>query len=397
MHHAFSKNKVQGHQNGSAVHVLSRYFTYILLSLAAITAIYWGIFDTSKILPSVSAMLIVACPCALLLAATYTNGNLLRLLSINGLFLRDASVIEQIGNIDHVVFDKTGTLTHGSQVSYAGAPLSGEQKDLVYTVARSSRHPYSQAIAGFLLPAKEIHLTHWKEIPGEGIEASTDKYNVRLGATSFTGIATSDDDKAIVHVNINNEFYSFRMLPGIRQEVPSMLSALGRHFTLSLLSGDSERQRSTLAPHFAPGADLLFGQKPIDKLRYIEQLQQKHHSVLMVGDGLNDAGALQQSNVGITLADDINNFTPSCDAILDAHRFSRFPALLRFAASGKIIIRISFAISILYNIIGLFIAVQGLMNPMIAAILMPLSTLTIVLLTTGMSTLFARICRLSLV
>ena len=116
----------------------------------------------------------------------------------------------------------------------------------------------------------------------------------------------------------------------------------------------------------------------------------------MIGDGLNDAGALQQSNVGITLADDINNFTPSCDAILDAGKFVNMSALLRLATSGRTIIKISFIISVLYNIVGLFIAVQGLMNPMIAAILMPLSTLTIVLLTTGMSSLFARFYRLSL-
>ena len=111
---------------------------------------------------------------------------------------------------------------------------------------------------------------------------------------------------------------------------------------------------------------------------------------MMLGDGLNDAGALQQSNVGITLADDINNFTPSCDAILDAKKFAALPGLLRLAQSGKKIINFSFFISILYNIVGLTISMQGKMSPMIAAILMPASTITIVLISTGASSIVAK-------
>ncbi len=110
-HYAFSRNKVEANDAASAIHLLSKYFTWILLSLALCTAIYWGFNDPAKIIGSVTAMLIVACPCALLLTATFTNGNLLRIFSNNGLFLRDATVIEQLSKIDHIVFDKTGTLT----------------------------------------------------------------------------------------------------------------------------------------------------------------------------------------------------------------------------------------------------------------------------------------------
>jgi len=114
-HFAFKKNKIQENKEKSIVHILSKHFTIILLSLALITTVYWAINDPSKIISSVSAMLIVACPCALLLSATFTNGILLRIFSANGLFLRNASVIEQMGKIDHIVFDKTGTLTENNK------------------------------------------------------------------------------------------------------------------------------------------------------------------------------------------------------------------------------------------------------------------------------------------
>jgi Cu+-exporting ATPase len=109
----------------------------------------------------------------------------------------------------------------------------------------------------------------------------------------------------------------------------------------------------------------------------------------MIGDGLNDAGALQQSNVGITVAGDINNFTPSCDAILDAGQLQHLPQVLRLARAARQVIHLSFAVSIVYNIIGLWFAMRGALTPVAAAILMPCSTLSIVIITTGVSSLLA--------
>ena len=110
----------------------------------------------------------------------------------------------------------------------------------------------------------------------------------------------------------------------------------------------------------------------------------------MIGDGLNDAGALKQSNVGIVITDDINNFSPASDAILDGSSFIKLPAILAYCRNQKTIIYGSFIISILYNLVGLFFATQGTLQPVIAAILMPISSVSIVLFTTGMSSLLAR-------
>jgi Cu+-exporting ATPase len=386
-HQAFAQHKSAGTEP-AGIQALSRYFTIILFTLAAITGIYWAVQDPSKILNSVTAMLIVACPCALLLSATFTHGNLLRLFSRSGLYLRDASVIESLGKTDHIVFDKTGTLTQGTEVSLLGdVILSADELGLLHSVTRSSKHPYSKALAAYSSGAASVAISQWKETAGQGIEAIAAGTAIKIGSAAFTGQHVPD---ANVYACIGDQCYAFSIKPQFRNNLQTVIQKLQQKFGLSMLSGDHAGQQAILRTVFGTESQLSFNQQPLDKLLYIERLQQEGHRVLMVGDGLNDAGALQQSNVGITLADDINNFTPSCDAILDARQFEKIPAFLGLARAGSRIIRLSFIISVLYNLCGLFFAVQGKLNPMIAAILMPASTLSIVLISTITSALSAR-------
>ena len=399
-HYAFSNNKAERNDKISAIHLLSKYFTWVLLSLALLTAIYWGINDPAKIVGSVTAMLIVACPCALLLSATFTNGNLLRILSNNGLFLRDATVIEQLGKIDQIVFDKTGTITQGSDNHFfrSGHQLTELEMNWLYAVVCPSRHPYSKALASWLGVRPACAVSAWKETTGKGIDAYVDGSRVTVGSGAFIGIPQEKikQDKATVYIRINDKITSFHTQSVFRDSVPQVIPILNQKYHLSLLSGDNDKQRSVLTELFGKKSELLFEQKPIDKLNYVESLQRAGRRVMMIGDGLNDAGALQQSNVGITLADDINNFTPSCDAILDARKLGSLPSVLRLAKGGSAIIGASFLVSVAYNVVGLFFAMQGLMQPMVAAILMPCSTLSIVIISSGVSSLFARSIHLSL-
>jgi Cu+-exporting ATPase len=311
--------------------------------------------------------------------------------------MRDASVIEQLGNIDHVVFDKTGTLTKGtSHFTESGHKLTDEEKEWVYSVVSISQHPYSKALAAHVRQRTKISPDEWEEYAGKGIAARIGNNRILVGSAAFTGAGQDDEDSASVYVKINDKLTSFHLEPDYRDDIAEVVPRMKKEYGLSLLSGDNDKQEPVLRRLFGDCASLLFYQKPMDKLKYIEDLRYKGGKVLMVGDGLNDAGALQQSNVGITLADDVNNFTPSCDAILDAKRFGQIPALLKLAKRGRTVINISFVISILYNIVGLTISVQGEMSPMIAAILMPASTLSIVLVTTGASSIIARRLGLSL-
>lgn len=387
-HTAFKKDKEAEGRAGSMIHTLSRYFTLILFSLAALTALYWAIVSPSNILNSVTAMLIVACPCALLLAATYTNGHLLRIFSNNGLFLRDPSVIEQLAKITHVVFDKTGTLTHGFELKICqDKTMTEHEKWLLYTVVQSSSHPLSRALAASLKGYSPCISDSWTEIPGKGIKASVLHTEILVGSASFLNIHPVEG--ANVYARIDTRVFAFSVQPGFRRSLGTVIKQLKKKLMLSVLSGDTAQQQRVLQQLFGKDVSLYFQQQPVDKLHYIERLQKGGAKVLMIGDGLNDAGALQQSNVGITLAEDVNNFTPACDAVLDAKSFSKLPGLLRMAKAGRSVIAACFLVSVIYNVIGLWFAMTGRMQPMIAAILMPASTLSIVLISTFISWLAA--------
>jgi Cu+-exporting ATPase len=134
---------------------------------------------------------------------------------------------------------------------------------------------------------------------------------------------------------------------------------------------------------------LVFNQKPEQKLEFIKELQLQGKNVMMVGDGLNDAGALAQSNVGISVSENVNVFSPACDAILDAGVFSKLNYFLKLSHKSILIIKMSFTLSLLYNVVGLAFAVTGNLNPLVAAIIMPLSTITIVSFVTIMSNYFS--------
>ncbi len=148
------------------------------------------------------------------------------------------------------------------------------------------------------------------------------------------------------------------------------------------MSGDNEGEKTRLQKIFGENSDLQFRQTPNDKLVYVEEKQRNNSNVLMVGDGLNDAGALRQSNVGIAVTENISSFSPACDAILDAEKLSLLPEFIRFSKTSVRIIITSFIISFLYNAAGLTFAIEGILSPIVAAILMPLSSISVVLFTT---------------
>lgn len=378
----------------SFVHLLSRYFTYIVLAIALATGIYWNIYDPTRLWPAVSAIFIIACPCALLLSNSFTNGNILRILGRNRFYLRNAQTIENFADIDHIVFDKTGTLTVPDEevLEYNGIPISGKQEEWLAAVASQSTHPLSRALAKHIYAPTRLEVTELKEIPGKGLEGWVEGNRIRIGSTEFVTGKPGRTKGTIIHFSINEDLEGyFEVRNYYRNDLDTLLKAMKKEHRISVLSGDNDQEKDQLRKLLGADSTILFNQKPEDKLDYIRTLQEQGHKVMMIGDGLNDAGALKQSDMGIAVSGQVNNFTPSSDAIIAASELGRLPRFIRLCKANKSIVMASFVMSIAYNIIGLLFAVQGNLSPLVAAILMPSSSLSIVLLTFGSSSLLARL------
>ena len=397
-------NEVFTHKKNAAksfIHPWASYFTLVLFSVALITLGYWWLHDTSKILPAVSSVLIVACPCSLLLSSTFTYGNMLRIFGKNKLYLKNAAVIETLAKINTVVVDKTGTITqsHAATMLYQGTPLLYKELSVIKKIVKQSSHPLSKMMAAQLydIPESNATLRQFKEYPGKGLEAMVDNTLVKIGAANFVnkytnGIVTQDTGTAI-HVAFNNvEMGKYQVNNPYRNGMAAMAKSLtAKHFSLHVLSGDNNSEKNNLLKLFGNTATLQFYQTPQQKLEYISALQSVNKKVLMLGDGLNDAGALMQGDVGIAVSDNTAHFSPASDAILHGDQVYLLDKFLAYAQSGKYIVTASFCLSILYNIVGLSFAVSANLSPMVAAILMPASSISIVLLVTMLSSLSARL------
>ncbi len=368
---------------------ISKRFTVTLLTIAFVSTIFWLVVDPSKAFNVFTAVLIVACPCAIALAAPFTLGNVLRIFGRENLYLKEASVIEQMANLDTVVFDKTGTLTTNQKnlITYEGVALSTEEKQLLTSTLRASSHPLSRSLYSILDKNDIQTLDDFEEEVGKGISARFNQNSIKVGSYEFVGYANETDvelkNKTTVHISTNKNYKGCYVFNSeYRSGVAQVFEELGASKEVIVLSGDNEGEREKLEAMLPKGVNLYFNQKPDDKLNFIKSLQQQGKRVLMIGDGLNDAGALKQSDVGFVISENTNVFSPACDGILDASKFTKIADFLSFSQQGVKIIKWAFVLSLFYNLIGITFAVTGHLRPVVAAILMPLSSISIVIFTT---------------
>lgn len=379
----------------------SRRFTRIVIVIALAAAAFWmasGNFPRG--IKAFTSVLIVACPCALALAAPFTLGTTQRWLARLKVFLKNALVLERLAQVDAIVFDKTGTLTSAgaSAVKFEGVPLSEVERSWIFSLTRHSTHPHSvrisESLGGNLFPEP---VRSYLETAGCGIEGQVSGREIWVGSRVWLASrgaapsAAATGQGSVVHVAIDGRYRgAFILSSSLRRDADRLVGRLAERYELSLLSGDNERERERFRELFGASANLNFNQTPLDKLGFIRRLQESGKTVMMVGDGLNDAGALKQADVGVAVVERIGAFSPASDVILDAACVPQLVEILALARRSARIVRTGFVVSSLYNVVGVSIAAAGFLSPLTCAVLMPLSSASVVLFACGLATLAAR-------
>ena len=390
----FQKRVEQQHKN--ITDRISRYFTPALLALAIVSFIYWLFIDVTTAFNVFTAILIVACPCALALTAPFTLGNVLRILGNRKLYLKNALVVEQLAKVDTIVFDKTGTITSSlkSNIEYVGETLTQIEFTKIKSIVRNSNHPLSRKLYEFLPQSQVAEISNYEEIIGKGMLATIENTSYKIGSLELMNNpnAIEQDKSTKVHIEINNLYKGYFVFNHqYREGLHDLFYQLNsKNYQTIVLSGDNDGERAFLKTILPESTKLVFNQKPEQKLEYIESLQKEGKNVMMVGDGLNDAGALAQSNIGIALSENVNVFSPACDGIMDASQFQKLFHYIQYSKNAMKTIYMSFGLSLLYNAVGLTFALTGELSPLFAAIIMPMSAITIVSFVTILSKFYGK-------
>lgn len=355
-------------------------FSLFIIIITGFAAFYWWWVGQDQLVWNViSTTLIVACPCVLVLSSSFVYGNFLNAYRKYGIYLRDERVLMALQGVTNIVFDKTGTLTNikGLKVDYNGMVLSELNRNMLFTMFSQSKHPYSTAITQSLKDAKALQNYTFKELIGLGLEFTYEGNTIKAGSAKFLGLNQTKD--AQVYLSINEEIVgNYTITQTLRSGITNMWHTLKNNYSMSIISGDNNQFESQMKTLLGNETEMRFNLSGEEKTKFIKEAVSKGQRVAMVGDGLNDSGAFHESHVGIAIADGQNSFTPASDIILKGDSVKHIGNLLRTAQRANYLIVVLFIYAFIYNFIGLYFALQGRLYPIVAAILMPISSITII-------------------
>ncbi|MBU6942174.1 heavy metal translocating P-type ATPase [Candidatus Karelsulcia muelleri] len=379
---AFRNKKLN---NNTRLNLVSKYFTIIILMISIISGVYWYIKNVNRVFEIISSILIVACPCGLALSTPFIYGNVIHILGNKGFYIRDIYTIERLSKITYLIFDKTGTITEidKSNIQYFGEHIGYDKKLKIVSLLKNSNHPLCKILYkkfSYINSPSPKRVTGFEESPGKGIKGLVDGIEIKVGKYSYilnskniinkkkdTKVFLSFDKKTIGFFKVKNFF---------RKKLRKVLKTLSKEYKLLIMSGDNDKEKKYLKYLLPSKCNFFFFKSPIDKYKIINNLQKIGERVIMFGDGINDTLALKKSDVGIVLSNN-NSFCPNCDIIMDARYFERIPIFLKYTKISSKLVFISLIISIIYNMIGLSVAITGYLTPIISAILMPLSFISV--------------------
>ncbi|WP_185865193.1 heavy metal translocating P-type ATPase [Blattabacterium cuenoti] len=365
----------------SITNTFSKYFIPFVIFISIINGFYW-FFQKNfyKIFQTIFSILIITCPCALILSSPLIFGNIIKFFSKKGFYIKDIFIMEKISSMNTLVFDKTGTLTDpNKEIINFNGKINFEEKKMIASLLNNSSHPLSQKILSKLNINKFYSVKKFKEILGKGLECTINNIPIKIGSPKYLGLSNLDN-QTLVAISINNKFIgSFIFRNYYRKGIKKLFHQL-KNYNIVILSGDNnEIERKYIKSILPKKSKILFNQNPNDKLIYIKKLQEKGMKIIMFGDGINDCAALNQSEIGIAVSDNPTSFFPSCDAFLQSNFLDKIYLYLKISRISSILVMINFTISLFYNSIGLIFAITGKLNPLISSILMPISSFSVII------------------
>ncbi|OJF92756.1 cation-translocating P-type ATPase [Pararhizobium antarcticum] len=350
---------------------------------ALATFIGWMILtgDWHHAITVATAVLIITCPCALGLAVPIVQVVAARRLFENGVMMKDGGALERLAEIDTVVFDKTGTLTTGSPVLQSQSTLDDTQMRIAVALARSSKHPFSRAIAKAHSHIPDtVRLEDVKEYPGLGVEARSGGHAWRLGRASWA-MAPFVPNRTTNGTVLSRDgvlLLSYDFLDILRPDAVAATGALREAgMQLEILSGDRKSAVAHVASMLSIPA-FSAGVLPVDKVDRLHHLKASGARALMVGDGINDAPAMMAAHVSMAPASAADIGRSAADFIFLRDSLKAVPLSLKVAKHAERLVKQNFALAIGYNLIAVPIAVMGHVTPLIAAIAMSGSSLLVI-------------------
>lgn len=361
-----------------------KWFTPLVIATAFFSVLMNGLlgFPFLEALTNGIAVLLIACPCAIGIAAPLVESQMIHRFAEKGALVRNRALLAELPKITHFVFDKTGTITEGRfQVLCGMEGLTEREKSLLKGLSAVSTHPIAKAIAESLVKIEPAQFLKIREIAGRGMEGENDQGIFFLGSYRFTqekGLLAEEPSEMGSSVYFFSKDLMRKLVLGdvLRASTQEMLETLkGKRI---LLSGDHRAAVASLA-ELLPFDAWLAEVSPLEKQDYIRQLKEKGANVAMIGDGINDAPALALANIGISVVSATDISIQVSDLLLTSERLTLLPELIAIAKQGSLLIQQNLFWAFFYNVLGIGLAAFGFLTPLFASFAMIVSSFIVLM------------------
>ncbi len=368
-------------------------FVSAVLGLGALTYVIWTFIDSTRALDNAVALLVVTCPCALGMATPLAVSAALKRAARSGLFFKGGEFLEKLAEPAVIAFDKTGTLTEGA-LSVAAFVGDAEVRPYLRAAEERASHPMGRALAAALAGEPALRADHVEEVPGGGVAARVAGRDVRIGSPAFVAGARPLPPAFAVTLARQAKLGRPGVVASVDGEVRAVvafhdplradaraslraLRALG--YELCVLSGDRPAVVATIAAELGELSEARGGMSPEDKLAWVER-RRRSGPVVMVGDGVNDAAAMVAADVSLAVHGGAEASLAAADGFTTRPGVASVLGAVVGARRTLGVIRRGILFSLLYNLVGVGLSMLGWVSPLLAAVLMPLSSITVVTL-----------------